>query len=80
MKLCSEKEQFIQSFEAFTVNRLIPLDKIAGLRLIVVGEELRKTTGKVVMMLSKKKMLQKLQDPCNLVPVKILVLKLLFMS
>ena len=40
--------------DAFTANKLIPLDKNPGLRPIDVGEVLRRTAGKVVMMLCKK--------------------------
>ena len=42
------------SLEAFTANRLIPLNKNPGLRPIGVGEVLRRIAGKVVMYISKK--------------------------
>ena len=43
-----------KSLEAFTANRLIPLNKNPGLRPIGVGEVLRRIAGKVVMYVSKK--------------------------
>ena len=52
-KLCSE-EQYTQSLETFTANRLIPLDKNPGLRQVGLGEVLTRIAGKVVMILCKK--------------------------
>ena len=52
-KLCSEDLQSTQFLEAFTANRLIPLDKNPGLRPIGTGEVLRRIADKVVMMLCK---------------------------
>ena len=52
-KLCVEELESTKSIEAFTANRLIPLDKNPGLRPIGVGEVLRRIAGKVVMMLCK---------------------------
>ena len=53
-KLCVEELESTKSLEAFTANRLIPLDKNPGLRPIGVGEVLRRIAGKVVMLLCKK--------------------------
>ena len=46
-KLCTVENQSI-SLEAFLANRLIPLDKNPGLRLIGAGEVLRRIAGKVI--------------------------------
>ena len=43
-----------KSLEAFTANRLIPLNKNPGQRPIGVGEVLRRIAGKVEMYVSKK--------------------------
>ena len=53
-KLCSEALQYTQSLEAFTANRLIPLDKNPSLKPISVGEVLRRIAGNAVMMLCQK--------------------------
>ena len=49
-----EKSENENSLEAFTSNRLIPLNKNPGLRPIGVGEVLRRIAGKVVMFIAKK--------------------------
>ena len=46
-KLCID-EDLANTLEAFLSCRLIPLDKNPGLRLIGVGEMLRRTVGKVI--------------------------------
>ena len=53
-RLCIEELETTTSLEAFTVCRLIPLDKKPGLRPIGVGEVLRRIAGKVIMMIFKK--------------------------
>ena len=52
-QMCIEKVELVESptssLEDFLACRLIPLDKITGLRPIGVGEVLRRIVGKVVM-------------------------------
>ena len=53
-RLCLEFCKNAESLESFIACRLIPLDKRSGLRPIGVGEVLRRTAGKAVIILLKK--------------------------
>ena len=57
-RLCLEEIRNAESLESFIACRLIPLDKRPGLRPIEVGEALRRISGKAVMILLKKDVLQ----------------------
>ena len=55
-ELREEELESPSSLESFVACRLIPLDKKPGLRLIGIGEVLRRIAGKGVMMLFKNDM------------------------
>ena len=57
-RLCVEQIKNAESLESFIACRLISLDKRPGLRPVGVGEILRRITGKAVMILLKKNVLQ----------------------
>ena len=57
-RLCLEEIKNAEPMESFISCRLIPLDKWPRFRPIGVGEVLRRTAGKAVMILLKKDVLQ----------------------
>ena len=54
--LCTEENQSLD-LEAFLACRLIPLNKNPGIRLIGIGEILRRIVGKAVMKVAKEEII-----------------------
>ena len=57
-RLCIKEIRNAESLESFIASILIPLDKHPGSRLIGVGEVLRRTAGKALIILLRKDVFQ----------------------